>query len=90
MTPKGACGRIRISCRVVSGSVLSLPWPLTCKPDLIVADEPTTALDTTVQRQILDLLIELVDETGVALLLITHNLAIVSEIADRVLVMYGR
>lgn len=62
---------------------------LTCKPDLIVADEPTTALDTTVQRQILDLLIELVDETGVALLLITHNLAIVSEIADRVLVMYG-
>ncbi|MEQ9243953.1 ABC transporter ATP-binding protein [Roseovarius indicus] len=62
---------------------------LACKPDLIVADEPTTALDTTVQRQILDLLVELVDETDVALLLITHNLAIVSEIADRVLVMYG-
>ncbi len=62
---------------------------LACKPDLIIADEPTTALDTTVQRQILDLLLRLVDESAIALLLITHNLAIVSEIADRVLVMYG-
>lgn len=62
---------------------------LACRPDLIVADEPTTALDTTVQRQILDLLQELVDETSVALLLITHNLAVVSEVADKVMVMYG-
>jgi len=62
---------------------------LACKPDLIIADEPTTALDTTVQRQILDLLLSLVDESSIALLLITHNLAIVSEIADKVLVMYG-
>jgi peptide/nickel transport system ATP-binding protein len=62
---------------------------LACKPDIIVADEPTTALDTTVQRQILDLLVGLVEETGIGLILITHNLAIVSEIADRVLVMYG-
>ncbi|MGB6104580.1 MAG: ABC transporter ATP-binding protein [Pusillimonas sp.] len=62
---------------------------LACKPDIIIADEPTTALDTTVQRQILDLLLRLVDETSVALLLITHNLAIVSEVADKVLVMYG-
>ena len=62
---------------------------LACKPDLIIADEPTTALDTTVQRQILDLLLSLVDETSIALLLITHNLAVVSEIADKVLVMYG-
>jgi peptide/nickel transport system ATP-binding protein len=62
---------------------------LACKPDLIIADEPTTALDTTVQRQILDLLLGLVDETSISLLLITHNLAIVSEIADRVMVMYA-
>jgi len=62
---------------------------LACRPDLIIADEPTTALDTTVQRQILDLLLSLVDEASIALLLITHNLAVVSEIADTVLVMYG-
>jgi peptide/nickel transport system ATP-binding protein len=62
---------------------------LACEPDLIVADEPTTALDTTVQRQILELLLRLVDETSVALMLITHNLAVVSEVADRVMVMYG-
>jgi peptide/nickel transport system ATP-binding protein len=62
---------------------------LACEPDLIVADEPTTALDTTVQRQILELLLQLVDETSVALMLITHNLAVVSEVADRMMVMYG-
>lgn len=62
---------------------------LACKPDLIIADEPTTALDTTVQRQILDLLLGLVDESAIALVLITHNLAIVSEIADQVMVMYA-
>jgi peptide/nickel transport system ATP-binding protein len=62
---------------------------LACKPDLIIADEPTTALDTTVQRQILDLLVDLVEETGIGLVLITHNLAIVSELADRVMVMYA-
>lgn len=62
---------------------------LACEPDLIVADEPTTALDTTVQRQILDLLLRLVSETSIALMLITHNLAVVSEVADRVMVMYG-
>jgi peptide/nickel transport system ATP-binding protein len=62
---------------------------LACEPDLIVADEPTTALDTTVQRQILDLLLRLVSKTSIALVLITHNLAVVSEVADRVMVMYG-
>jgi peptide/nickel transport system ATP-binding protein len=62
---------------------------LACEPDLIVADEPTTALDTTVQRQILDLLLRLVSKTSIALMLITHNLAVVSEVADRVMVMYG-
>lgn len=62
---------------------------LACRPDLIIADEPTTALDTTVQRQILDLLVDLVEETGIGLVLITHNLAVVSELADRVMVMYA-
>lgn len=62
---------------------------LACEPDLIIADEPTTALDTTVQRQILDLMLSLVDDTSIALLLITHNLAVVSEVTDQVLVMYG-
>ena len=57
------------------------------KPDLLIADEPTTALDVTIQAQILDLLQKLKDETGMALLLITHNLDIVKKMADRVYVM---
>jgi peptide/nickel transport system ATP-binding protein len=57
------------------------------KPDLLIADEPTTALDVTIQAQILKLLRELQRETGMGLLLITHNLAVVAEVADRVVVM---
>lgn len=57
------------------------------KPDLIIADEPTTALDVTVQAQILDLLTDLVEETNIGLLLITHDMGVVAETADRVLVM---
>ncbi len=57
------------------------------RPDLLIADEPTTALDVTIQAQILDLLQKLKDETGMALLLITHNLDIVKKMADRVYVM---
>ncbi|MEH6726000.1 MAG: ABC transporter ATP-binding protein [Hyphomicrobiales bacterium] len=57
------------------------------KPDLIIADEPTTALDVTVQAQILDLLTDLVAETNIGLLLITHDMGVVAETADRVLVM---
>ncbi len=56
-------------------------------PDLLIADEPTTALDTTVQRGVLELLAELQGATGMALLFVTHNLGLVAEMADRVLVM---
>jgi peptide/nickel transport system ATP-binding protein len=62
---------------------------ISCDPDVILADEPTTALDVTVQRRVLDLLDRLVAEEGCALLLITHDLAVVSEMCDRVLTMYG-
>ncbi len=58
-------------------------------PRLLIADEPTTALDVTIQAQILDLIRELRDETGMGTILITHDLGIVAEIADRVAVMYG-
>lgn len=61
---------------------------LACSPRLLIADEPTTALDVTVEAQILELLIELQEEIGLAMIYITHNLAVVSEIADEVAVMY--
>jgi oligopeptide/dipeptide ABC transporter ATP-binding protein len=60
-----------------------------CSPDLLIADEPTTALDVTVQAQILDLLVGLVEERGSTLLLITHDLAVVANVCQRVLVLYG-
>ena len=62
---------------------------LACEPDLLIADEPTTALDVTVQAQILDLLRELQQQTGMAIILITHDLGIVAEMADEVAVMYA-
>ena len=60
---------------------------LACSPELLVADEPTTALDVTVQREILNLLKELSEKVGLSTLMITHNLGIVSDLADRVCVM---
>ncbi|MCC6359987.1 MAG: ABC transporter ATP-binding protein [Phycisphaerales bacterium] len=62
---------------------------IACEPELLIADEPTTALDVTMQAQILDLLGKLRDERGLALLFITHDLALVSEFADDVSVMYA-
>jgi dipeptide transport system ATP-binding protein len=62
---------------------------LACRPKLLIADEPTTALDVTIQAQILDLLMSLQRETGMALILITHNMGVVAETAERVVVQYA-
>jgi oligopeptide/dipeptide ABC transporter ATP-binding protein len=62
---------------------------LACKPDILIADEPTTALDVTIQAQILDLMKRLQDETGMTIILITHALGVIAETSDKVLVMYA-
>ena len=62
---------------------------LSCEPALLIADEPTTALDVTIQAQILDLMRALQDKYGTAIILITHDMGVVAENADRVVVMYA-
>jgi ABC-type dipeptide/oligopeptide/nickel transport system ATPase component len=62
-----------------------------CDPDLLIADEPTTALDVTVQAEVLDLLRDLQKRVGMGMVLVTHNFGVVADLADRVVVMqYGR
>ena len=72
----GQCQRVMIAMAIA------------CNPKLLVADEPTTALDVTIQKQILDLLVNLQAEHGMALIMITHNIGVVAETADRVVVQY--
>lgn len=67
----------------------TIAMALACDPTLLIADEPTTALDVTIQAQILDLLLKLQRERGMAILFVTHNLGVVAEIAHRVAVMYA-
>ncbi len=62
---------------------------LSCQPELLIADEPTTALDVTIQAQILTLMLDLKDKTRTAIMLITHDLGVVAEICDRVAIMYA-
>nr|WP_236599905.1 ABC transporter ATP-binding protein [Ramlibacter alkalitolerans] len=68
---------------------ITIAMALACGPDLLIADEPTTALDVTIQRQILDLIRELVAERRMALILISHNLGVIAQNVQRMLVMYG-
>jgi len=68
---------------------ITIAMALACGPDLLIADEPTTALDVTVQKQILDLLGELVAERGMALILISHDLGVIANSVARLMVMYG-
>ncbi|MGL3608139.1 ABC transporter ATP-binding protein [Rhizobium sp. G187] len=72
----GQCQRVMIAIAIA------------CNPKLLIADEPTTALDVTIQKQILDLLMKLQLETGMGLIMITHDMAVVAETADRVIVQY--
>lgn len=62
---------------------------LACEPDILIADEPTTALDVTIQAQILELMAELQDKLGMAIILVTHDLGVIAEMCDEIIVMYG-
>src|SRR5690606_40836346 len=62
---------------------------MACNPKILIADEPTTALDVTIQAQIMELMKELQEKTGTAIILITHDLGVVAETAHKVAVMYG-
>jgi dipeptide transport system ATP-binding protein len=85
-------GRLRAFPHQLSGGMnqrVMIAMAIACNPRLLIADEPTTALDVTIQAQILDLLLTLQRERGMALILITHNMGVVAETAQRVSVMYA-
>jgi peptide/nickel transport system ATP-binding protein len=68
---------------------ITIAMALACQPDILIADEPTTALDVTIQGQILDLIADLVAERGMAMILISHDLGVIAENVQRMMVMYG-